>query len=112
MNDRYINLSTASFSPYNNYVNILILCPILQIISSSFPPFISRQLCILLNAEDIYLTLSEILVIYNDARFSCQMVHTLNSILLTSTELFELRNQLKELKTEVKLVIFGYFKGR
>lgn len=65
-----------------------------------------RQLCILLNAEHIYLTLSEILVIYNDARFSCQMVHTLNSILLTSTELFELRNQLKELKTEViKLVI-------
>lgn len=40
------------------------------------------------------------------------MVHTLNSILLTSTELFELRNQLKELKTEViKLVIFIFLKG-
>ncbi|XP_054714365.1 protein VAC14 homolog [Uloborus diversus] len=68
--------------------------------------FIIRQLCILLNAEDIYLTLSEILVIYNDPRFSCQMVHTLNSILLTSTELFELRNQLKELKTESSWSLF------
>ncbi|KFM68961.1 Protein VAC14-like protein, partial [Stegodyphus mimosarum] len=69
--------------------------------------FIIRQLCILLNAEDIYLTLSEILVIYNDARFSCQMVHTLNSILLTSTELFELRNQLKDLKTESSWSLFA-----
>ncbi|XP_015918510.1 protein VAC14 homolog [Parasteatoda tepidariorum] len=69
-------------------------------------PFIIRQLCILLNAEEIYLTLSEILVIYNDSRFSCHMVHTLNNILLTSTELFELRNQLKELKTESSWSLF------
>ncbi|KAG8179485.1 hypothetical protein JTE90_027197 [Oedothorax gibbosus] len=70
-------------------------------------PFIIRQLCILLNAEDIYRTLSEILVIYNDARFSCQMVHTLNSILLTSTELFVLRNQLKDLNTENSWSLFA-----
>lgn len=31
------------------------------------------------------------------------MVHTLNTILLTSTELFQLRNQLKDLKTPVLL---------
>ncbi|GFS70456.1 protein VAC14 homolog [Nephila pilipes] len=70
-------------------------------------PFIIRQLCILLNAEDIYRTVSEILVIYNDARFSCQMVHTLNNILLTSTELFDLRNQLKDLKTENSWSLFA-----
>ncbi|GIY11278.1 protein VAC14 homolog [Caerostris extrusa] len=70
-------------------------------------PFIIRQLCILLNAENIFRTLSEILVIYGDARFSCQMVHTLNSILLTSTELFELRNQLKDLKTENSWSLFS-----
>jgi vacuole morphology and inheritance protein 14 len=33
------------------------------------------------------------------------MVHTLNTILLTSAELFQLRNQLKDLKT---LVLHAY----
>ena len=62
-----------------------------------------RQLCLLLNAEDIYRTISEILVASDDLKFATNMVQTLNSILLTATELFELRNQLKDLNTEVRI---------
>ncbi|XP_067131092.1 protein VAC14 homolog isoform X2 [Centruroides vittatus] len=68
--------------------------------------FIIRQLCLLLNAEDIYRTLSEILQCHSNLRFACHMVQTLNSILLTSTELFELRFQLKELQTEESRSLF------
>lgn len=60
-----------------------------------------RQLCVFLNAEDIYRTMSSILLVKDDLRFASHMVQTLNTILLTSTELFELRNQLKDLKTQV-----------
>lgn len=69
--------------------------------------FIIRQLCVLLNAEDIYRTLSEILLLQDDVKFASHMVQILNSILLTSTELFELRNQLKELKTEDSWSLFS-----
>ena len=55
----------------------------------------------LLNSEDIYRTLSEILLHEEDLRFASIMVETLNTILLTSSELFELRTKLKDLKTEV-----------
>lgn len=66
---------------------------------------ICRQLCVLLNAEDIYTTLSEILLKEKNLKFAATMVETLNMILLTSAELFELRNQLKEFDTEVSYVI-------
>ncbi|XP_033115389.1 protein VAC14 homolog isoform X1 [Anneissia japonica] len=62
--------------------------------------FIIRQLCLLLKLEDVYRTLSEILLHKEDLKFATNMVQTLNTILLTSTELFELRNQLKDLKTK------------
>ncbi|XP_071785625.1 protein VAC14 homolog [Asterias amurensis] len=68
--------------------------------------FIIRQLCLLLNTEDIYRTLSEILVDYKDLQFATDMVQTLNSILLTATELFELRNQLKGLVSERSCMLF------
>ena len=55
----------------------------------------------LLNSEDIYRTLSEILLHEEDLRFASVMVEILNTILLTSSELFELRTKLKDLKTEV-----------
>ena len=57
----------------------------------------------LLNSEDIYRTLSEILLHEEDLRFASIMVETLNTILLTSSELFELRSKLKDLKTEVSI---------
>jgi vacuole morphology and inheritance protein 14 len=56
---------------------------------------------VLLNSEDIYRTLSEILLYEEDLKFASNMVETLNTILLTSSELFELRTKLKDLKTEV-----------
>lgn len=70
--------------------------------TSSFIFFYHRKLCLLLSSEDIYRTLAEILLEENDLKFASLMVKTLNVILLTSSELFELRMKLKELKTKVK----------
>ncbi|XP_026539978.1 protein VAC14 homolog [Notechis scutatus] len=61
--------------------------------------FIIRQLCLLLNAENIFHSMADILLREEDLRFASTMVHTLNTILLTSSELFQLRNQLKDLKS-------------
>ncbi|KAH0619421.1 hypothetical protein JD844_000034, partial [Phrynosoma platyrhinos] len=63
--------------------------------------FIIRQLCLLLNAENIFHSMADILLREEDLKFASTMVHTLNTILLTSSELFQLRNQLKDLKTPV-----------
>ena len=65
--------------------------------------FYFRQLCLLISSEDIFRSLSEILVSEIDVKFACLMVQTLNTILLTSTELYELRNQLKDLATQVTI---------
>lgn len=45
--------------------------------------------------------MADILLREEDLKLASTMVHTLNTILLTSTELFQLRNQLKDLKTLV-----------
>ncbi|RZC41579.1 Vac14 Fig4 bd domain containing protein [Asbolus verrucosus] len=63
--------------------------------------FIIRQLCVLLNAEDIYRNLAHILLNEPNLKFARLMVEHLNMILLTSSELFEMRSRLKELNTEV-----------
>ncbi|PIK58698.1 hypothetical protein BSL78_04381 [Apostichopus japonicus] len=68
--------------------------------------FIIRQLCLFLNAEHIYRSLSEILLETHELKFSTEMVQLLNEILLTSSELFELRNQLKDLATEKSCSLF------
>ncbi|KAG5896407.1 hypothetical protein JTB14_022492 [Gonioctena quinquepunctata] len=68
--------------------------------------FIIRQLCVLLNAEDIYKTLAQILVKETNCKFSSLMVEQLNMILLTSSELYDLRNSLKNLKTEESRSLF------
>lgn len=62
---------------------------------------ICRQLCQLLTAEDIFKSFSQIIVDEGDVGFACKIVQTLNTILLTSAELFELRTQLKNLDTQV-----------
>ncbi|KAK3603797.1 hypothetical protein CHS0354_042797 [Potamilus streckersoni] len=69
-------------------------------------PFIIRHLCLLLNSEDIFRSLAEILGEETDIKFTCMMVQTLNMILLTSTELFELRTQLKDLSTKESCSLF------
>ena len=63
--------------------------------------FIIRQLCVLLNAEDIYRTLAAILIEEEDYRFARVMVETLSTLLLTSAELFSLRRKLKDLDSKV-----------
>ncbi|KAI4468990.1 tax1 binding protein-related [Holotrichia oblita] len=59
--------------------------------------FIIRQLCVLLNAEDIYRTLAQILLNEPNLKFASLMVEHLNFILLTSSELFDMRTKLKNL---------------
>ena len=62
---------------------------------------IFRHLCVLLNAKDVYYAFSEILQQEEDLQFASLMVNKLNMILLTSSELFELRQKLKDLANEV-----------
>ncbi|XP_075089485.1 protein VAC14 homolog isoform X2 [Nicotiana tabacum] len=56
---------------------------------------IIRRLCVLLNAERVYRELSTILEGESDLDFASVMVQALNLILLTSTELSDLRDHLK-----------------
>ena len=63
--------------------------------------FKCRQLCVLLSAEDIYRSFAEILIQEKNCRFASVMVETLNTLLLTSSELFPLRRKLKDLNTKV-----------
>ena len=60
-----------------------------------------RQLCLLLDPKDIYCAFAEILLLEEDLKFASTMVRNLNMILLTSVELFKLRNELRDLKTKV-----------
>ncbi|KAK3222217.1 hypothetical protein Dsin_009242 [Dipteronia sinensis] len=57
---------------------------------------IIRRLCVLLDAERVYRELSMILEGEADLDFACTMVQALNLILLTSSELSELRDLLKQ----------------
>ncbi|GFS06659.1 protein VAC14 homolog [Elysia marginata] len=68
--------------------------------------FIIRQLSIYLSAEAIFRSLAEILTEESDITMASTMVQCLNTILLTSTEIYELRTQLKELNTEESCSLF------
>uniref|UniRef100_A0A1Q3FD56 Protein VAC14 homolog n=1 Tax=Culex tarsalis TaxID=7177 RepID=A0A1Q3FD56_CULTA len=68
---------------------------------------IIRQLCRLLNAEYIYRTFAEILQEEStNLKFASTMVRTLNMILLTTSDLFELRNTLRDIKNEKSASLF------
>uniref|UniRef100_A0AAF5RWW6 Protein VAC14 homolog n=1 Tax=Wuchereria bancrofti TaxID=6293 RepID=A0AAF5RWW6_WUCBA len=67
---------------------------------------IVRQLCILLGSGSIYRCLSVLLLNDSDTEFVSQMVALLNGILLTSSELFELRKQLRTLESEACINLF------
>lgn len=60
---------------------------------------IIRQLCVSLDAERIYGTLADILEKDEDLEFASIMVQNLNIILITSSELADLRKRLKNLET-------------
>ncbi|KAL3288363.1 hypothetical protein HHI36_002811 [Cryptolaemus montrouzieri] len=68
--------------------------------------FVIRQLCVLLSAEGIYRTLANLLRNELDLKFVCLMVEHLNMILLTSSELFELRTRLKNFYETENLDLF------
>ena len=84
--------------------------------------FIIRQLCVLLSSEDIYRSFSELLVLEENLKFARTMVRgrdtqvmtsdpclqtcTLSTILLTSSELWELRTKLKELTSAESCQLF------
>ena len=68
--------------------------------------FIIRQLCVLLSSEDIYRSMSELLVLEDNLKFARIMVETLSTILLTSSELFELRGKLKDLSSKESCQLF------
>ncbi len=51
---------------------------------------------------------SEILSQEKDSEFATSMVDILNSILLTSTELFDLRNSLKDFNTKVWILEINF----
>lgn len=53
------------------------------------------------DAHAVFCTLAEILYTENKLDFAPLMVQNLNMILFTTTELYELRMQLKELETPV-----------
>lgn len=68
--------------------------------------FIITKLCIMLNPDDIFKTFSENLIEESNLRFASVMVQTLSIILLTSSELFNLRSRLKDLDTEESVEVF------
>lgn len=67
---------------------------------------IIKQLCALLNAEDIYRTLAEILSTESESKFDAMMVRKLNTILFTSSELFELRSTLRNIQDPKSASLF------
>ena len=56
---------------------------------------VRRQMCMKLGPSDVYRSVACVLLAEGDPEFVCRMVHLLNSILLTATELFELRDKLR-----------------
>ncbi|XP_055612874.1 protein VAC14 homolog [Uranotaenia lowii] len=68
---------------------------------------IIRQLCRLLNAEYIYRTFAEILQEETtNLKFVSIMVRTLNTILLTTSDLFDLRNTLRDIREDQSASLF------
>lgn len=55
----------------------------------------------LLDAEMLFRTLAPIALHLDDMKFAFQLVQSLNMILLTASELHDLRMEIKHLRTEV-----------
>ncbi|CAI5440224.1 unnamed protein product [Caenorhabditis angaria] len=67
---------------------------------------IIRQLCLLLPPSSIYRTICELLEKEEKHLFAQNMVSTLHGVLLTATELFILRDELRHLETEESKELF------
>ena len=71
---------------------------------------IVRNLCLKLDAEKIFMNLSKILLGEKDLTFASVMIQTLNHILLTSSELLELRSLLQRSLSTKNRNAFEVFK--
>jgi vacuole morphology and inheritance protein 14 len=69
-------------------------------------PFIIRQLCLQMSSEKVFKTLAELLLDHSDLKFAHLMINTLNRLLFSTRELEDLRQQLKELKTDETRTLF------
>ncbi|KAL7862863.1 hypothetical protein SRHO_G00118470 [Serrasalmus rhombeus] len=100
--------STPSMNSYfyKFMINLLKRFSLERKLLESRGAFIIRQLCLLLHAENIFHSMADILLKEEDLKFASTMVQTLNTILLTSAELFQLRNQLKDLRTPESCTLF------
>ncbi|XP_061701574.1 protein VAC14 homolog [Syngnathoides biaculeatus] len=100
--------STPSMNSYfyKFMINLLKRFSVERKLLESRGAFIIRQLCLLLHAENIFHSMADILLKEEDLKFASTMVQTLNTILLTSAELFQLRNQLKDLRTPENCALF------
>lgn len=68
---------------------------------------IIRQLCVLLSPELVFRTFADIIMDEtSNIKFASTMVRTLNLILLTSSELFELRSTLRNITNPVSRILF------
>lgn len=68
---------------------------------------IIRQLCVLLNPELVFRTFADIIMDETaNIKFASTMVRTLNLILLTSSELFELRTTLRNITDPKSALLF------
>lgn len=64
--------------------------------------FYCRQLCVLVDAHHVYITIAQILLDESNLEFASLMVVSLNMILFTTKELHELRLELQNLATTVR----------
>lgn len=106
--DEYLQIN---FPKYNNYFTkfLTLLLDIFRhdpIIRYDEGTLIIKELCVLLNPQDIFRMLAEILSNEKNTDFAISMVDILNTILLTSSELFDLRNSLKDFNTNESYSLF------
>jgi len=92
-------ISAVSEEAYfrNLLINLLKLFSTDRALLESRGSLIIRQLCLALTPEYIYRMLAEVLEKEEDLDFASLMIHNLNLILLTATELVDLRKSLKNL---------------
>lgn len=107
----YPNTSDSDTKDNNSYyykfvISLLLSFSVDKRLLDERGSFIIRQLCVLLNPEDIYRTLAQILLEETNVKFASLMVEQLNLILFTSSELYELRNRLKNLDEQENCSLF------
>jgi len=82
--------------------SFIIRYKIFIIVTAVDDTFFYRQLCVLLDAHQVYITIAGILLEEEKFEFASLMVQSLNIILFTAKELLDLRLELRDLATNVR----------